>query len=152
MKNLYTCLLYLVLFYTAPGLHAQPWPVREPDYNKPLLFQQLPQRIPVNTASLDDLLTNERGNEISLQVSPGVVWSGTVSSTGKEDPRVQSIMIKTTIPGNAGLFISRIRRPDGTQYYKGRIIGKNYGDAYEIIYEKGVYYFEKKGFYDLLNE
>ena len=152
MKNFYKGFLCLSLFTASYNLIAQTVPVREPDYNKPLLFQLLPQRIQINTNSLEQLLTNESGNQISFPLTQNVNLIGTVTSVGKTDPQVESIMIRLTNFNDAGLFISKVLRPDGTNYYNGRILSLKNGDAYEIIFDHGIYYFEKKGFYDLLNE
>lgn len=152
MKNLYKGLLCLTLFIVFSDLYAQPVPLREPDYNKPLMFQALPERLLINITNLENLLVNESGNQVSFPFTPGQSLQGVVTSVGRDDPRVESIMVRLTNFNGAGLFISKITRPDGSYYYNGRIISMGHGDAYEIIYEKGLYYFEKKGFYDMLNE
>jgi hypothetical protein len=151
MKNLYKGLAFLLLF-ACIRTQAQEPPVREPDYNKPKLFAQLPQRISIPVTVLESLVQSEIGKTITIPFATNLPIQGIVSSTAYNDNQVKSVAIRVTSLQGACLSVSKIRREDGSSYFSGRIISLNHGDAYEMIFENGIYYFDKKGLYDLVSE
>jgi hypothetical protein len=153
MKNLAKGLICLSVFFVGIKLSAQTPPVREPDMNRPSLFQNLPEKITCRVNDLSALLDSEVGTSVSLSFADNVNFQGVVSSVAiKFENTLQSIVIRSTNFPGAALSFSKLIKEDGTVSFVGRIISFQHGDAYEITMENGQYYFVKKGFYDLVNE
>jgi hypothetical protein len=155
MKNLVKGIICLSVFFIGVKLNAQDpaVPVREPDMNRPSLFQNLPEKINCRVADLSALLQAEVGTTVSFAFAGNVNFQGIVSSVAtKFENTLQSVVIRSTNFPGAALSFSKLTKEDGTVSYVGRIISFQHGDAYEITNENGQYYFVKKGFYDLVNE
>ncbi len=153
MKNLVKGFICLFLFFSCLQSNAQKPPVREPDMNRPSLFQNLPTKISCRINDLSALLQSEIGKTVSFLLVDNLNFQGVVSSVAsKFDNTLYSVVIRSTNFPGAALSFSRITKEDGTFSYVGRIISFQHGDAYEINLENGQYYFVKKGFYDLVNE
>ena len=153
MKNLLKGIICLTLFLICQQSSAQKPPVREPDMNRPSLFQNLPSKISCRINDLSALLQSETGKAISFSLVDNLNFQGVVSSVAsKSDNSLNSVVIRSTNFPGAALSFSRIKKEDGTFSYVGRIISFQHGDAYEIGLENGQYFFVKKGFYDLVNE
>ena len=153
MKNLVKGIICLSLFLICQQSNGQTPPVREPDMNRPSLFQNLPNKISCRINDLSALLESETGKPVSFSFVNNLNFQGVVSSVAsKSDNTLSSVVIRSTNFPGAALSFSRIKKEDGTFSYVGRIISFQHGDAYEIGLENGQYYFIKKGFYDLVNE
>ena len=153
MKNLVKGIICLSLFLICQQSNAQTPPVREPDMNRPSLFQNLPNKISCRINDLSALLESETGKPVSFSFVNNLNFQGVVSSVAsKSDNTLSSVVIRSTNFPGAALSFSRIKKEDGSFSYVGRIISFQHGDAYEIGLENGQYYFVKKGFYDLVNE
>lgn len=152
MKSFATSVLCLFFIVSAIRTSAQDIPVREPDMNKPRLFQQLPQRLDINQNTLETILQYEEGRSVNVPFAPNLSIQGVVSSVANMNNINKSVVIRSTNLPGAGFTLSKVTREDGTTYFTGRIISYQHGDAYEIVYENGSYFFNKKGFYDLINE
>ena len=133
--------------------NAQKLPVREPDMNRPTLFQNLPSKISCRINDLSALLQSEIGKSVSFSLVDNLSFLGVISSVAsKSDNTLNSVVVRSTNFPGAALSFSRVTKEDGTYSFVGRIISFQHGDAYEINLENGQYYFVKKGFYDLVNE
>jgi hypothetical protein len=153
MKNLAKGMICLSVFLVSIKLSAQNPPVREPDMNRPSLFQNLPEKITCRINDLSALLQSEIGRTVSFSFTENTVFQGVVSSlANKFENTLQSVVIRSTNFPGAALSFSKLTKEDGTISYVGRIISFQHGDAYEITMENGQYFFIKKGFYDLVNE
>jgi len=153
MKNLVKGILCLFILFICLQSNAQTPPVREPDMNRPSLFQNFPEKISCRINDLSALLESEVGKPVSLSFANNLNFQGVVSSVAsKFDNSLQSVVVRSTNFPGAALSFSKITKDDGTVSYVGRIISFQHGDAYEISMENGQYYFVKKGFYDLVNE
>jgi len=153
MKNLVKGIICLSLFLICQQSNAQTPPVREPDMNRPSLFQNLPNKISCRINDLSALLESETGKPVSFSFVNNLNFQGVVSSVAsKSDNTLSSVVIRSTNFPGAALSFSRIKKEDGTFSYVGLIISFQHGDAYEISLENEQYYFVKKGFYDLINE
>ena len=153
MKNLVKGVICLSLFFICLQSNAQKLPVREPDMNRPSLFQNLPNKISCRINDLSALLQSEIGKPVSFSLVDNLSFLGVVSSVAsKFDNTLNSVVIRSTNFPGAALSFSKVTKEDGTFSYVGRIISFQHGDAYEISLENGQYYFVKKGFYDLVNE
>lgn len=155
MKNLVKGFICLSVILIGVKLNAQKTsvPVREPNMNRPSLFQNLPDKIVCRVNDLSVLLQSEVGKPISFTLTNNVNFQGIVSSVAtKFEKTLESVVIRSTNFPGAALSFSKLTKDDGTISYVGRIISFQHGDAYEITLENGQYYFVKKGFYDLVNE
>ena len=153
MKNLVKGIICLSLFLICQQSNAQTPPVREPDMNRPSLFQNFPNKISCRINDLSALLESETGKPVSFSFVNNLNFQGVVSSVAsKSDNSLNSVVIRSTNFPGAALSFSRVKKEDGTFSYVGLIISFQHGDAYEINLENGQYYFVKKGFYDLVNE
>jgi len=131
--------------------------LNEPDRNKPRLFAQLPDRIPVSVADLDQLIGNntETGKEVAVDLAGkgSATFAGKVVSTAsKYNNTIRSIVIRSTTFNGATLSLSSTIQPDGTTKYSGRIISFKHSDLYELQQEGDQYIFVKRDFYELVNE
>lgn len=153
MKNLYKGFAFLFLTLLYLQSEAQDPVVREPDLNRPSLFQQLPEKINCRISSLESLLQYSTGSEVNITLADNFIFRGTVASVAMDEASgIKSMVIRSTnFPGSAFSF-SKILTEDGAFKYTGRIISFQHADAYELGFENGQYYFVKKGFYDLVNE
>ena len=153
MKNLLKGIICLFVILACLKSTGQTPPVREPDMNRPSLFQNLPEKITCRINDLSALLESEIGRSISFQFTGNLSFQGVISSVAsKFDNTLQSVVVRSTNFPGAALSFSRIKKEDGTFDYVGRILSFQHGDAYEINLENGQYFFVKKGFYDLVNE
>jgi hypothetical protein len=155
MKNLGTLVLCVGL--TLSGLcsfaQSHPIPITEPDYNKPKLFQDLPERISIDVSNLQFLFNSRVGQSVSIPLTTGFSFEGQVVSTSDaSDLNVKSVVIKSTNRIGARLTFTKVMNGDAGTTYIGRIISLQHGDTFEIASENGQYYFKKKGLYDLVNE
>ena len=130
-------------------------PINEPDYNKPLLFKNLPSKIPLNMQHIDPLFNAQIGTAVDMSLSDNVNFrfdGKVVTATSKLNGSVQKLMIKSSNYNGANFLITKTIRTDGTIQYHGRILSFKYGDFYELQKDKTGYYLQKKNFYDLVNE
>ena len=150
LKTSAVCVLLTLCFMSSS---AQEIPLNEPDYNKPKLFSDLPDRFLVNIAAFESMLNVSVGKSIAAPVEGSVTMNGiVVSKSDHNDPYVTSILVRLTNKAGATLTFTRVRQEDNSFSYIGRILSRNNSDAYEIVYDKGQYYFEKRHYYDLVNE
>ncbi len=152
MKNLSTVVLSVCITLCSFCASAQKdVPINEPDYNKPRLFADLPDRINFNPGSLTNLFQLQVGETANIPLTSNFSLAGIVVSTANND-NVSSVVIKSTNRIGARLTFTRVVSADKTVKYIRRIISLQHGDVYEIIFENNQYYFQKKGLYDLVNE
>ena len=155
MKNYCTLVLCvcLTLCSLCSSAQTQKIPINEPDYNKAKLFQDLPERININPGSFDHLFQLKLGQSASIPLTASFSFEGLVVSTSlADDPNVKSVVIKSTNRMGARLTFTKVINADASISYIGRIISLQHGDTFEMINDKGQYYFKKKGLYDVVNE
>jgi hypothetical protein len=154
MKNLQISgliLLFTICCFTSSA--QQNPPVNEPDLNKPKLFQDLPERIPVQQATLQSALNATVGQSANLAITANFVYKGqVVSSASKYNNKIESIVIKSSNRIGASFSFSKITNEDGSTVFRGRIISLQHGDGFELVNENGQYFLVKKQFYDMINE
>ena len=152
----YLCLpgLCLLLFFTCATTYAQNTiPVNEPDQNKPKLFTNLPDKIPVDIITLQSLLNAETGKDVSLKLGQNAMshFSGKVVSKA-DDNIIHSVVIRSDNFNGATFTLSSSAQPNGTVKFTGRIISFRHADLYELKNQNDQYILIKKNFYDLINE
>lgn len=148
-KGIYGLLLSVAFFSAS----AQTVPVNEPDYNKPKLFQDLPQQLNVVIEQLQNLLNVPVGQSVNFNVSAGFNFQGqVVSSASKYEGSIKSVVIRSSNRAGATLTFSKITNTDGVVSYTGRIMSFQSGDGFQLAYQNGQYVLVKKQFYDMVNE
>ncbi len=153
MKNLLQGILCLSLMCICINTSAQTPPVKEPDTNRPSLFQQLPQQMNCRIVDLESLLSYSVGGQVNIQIADNLQFQGIISSVAtKYENRVKSVVVRSSNFQGAALTFSKITKEDGSTNFTGRIISFQHADAYEIVFANGQYSFVKKGFYDLVND
>ena len=156
MKNLKiaafsVCITFCSVCAIAQNIQNRSVSVNEPDYNKPKLFGDLPERINFDPTVLSALLNTQVGQSINLAVTPGFSISGQVVSKA-DDQNSTSVVVRLTNRPGARLIFTKLTDPNNSVKYIGRIISLKHGDSYEIISENDQYYLKKKGIYELMTE
>ena len=158
MKNLHipvlcACITLCSLFSAAQNQQVI---VNEPNYNKPRLFDNLPELIPVSIDNLNDLINAKTGVSINTNLSSDAKTAPfegkVVSSVSKYDDKVQTVVIKSTNYNGASLYISKVISGDGTIKYNGRLISFQHGDLYVLQQGDAGLVLVKKNYYDVINE
>ena len=157
MKNLRTlavcvCISLMSLSSFAQSNNGQP-PLNEPDYNRPRLFNNLPEKVPFNVNNVSSLFNASIGAAVDLGLSETVpfIMNGEVIATTSTD-KVQKLVIRSSNYVGANMTIIRITNDDGSVTYRGRILSFKHGDFYELQKSTEGYVLVKKSFYDLINE
>ncbi len=128
-------------------------PLNEPNYNKPKLFTDLPDKLTVRLTDMEGLLNLSIGEKVNTTVANGFQLVGTVvSKSNPTNTSAKTIVIKSLTRQGATLTFSRITKEDGTYSYIGRMMSKGAGDALEIARDGAGYVLRKKDMYDLMNE
>lgn len=152
MKILTNGILCLFFSCTFVAATAQP-PINEPDYNKPKLFQDIPERLNVRLHDFEKLLEAPLGKSINIPLHGMASLNGHVVSKSEiTDTKVQSVVVKLTNRKGANFTFTRILNDEGQFEYSGRIISREHGDCLEIVLDHGQYVFRKVGLHDLLAE
>ena len=123
MKNLMPgmCLVVLLACFSASAQKAVP--VNEPDQNKPRLFSNLPDKIPVDISTLQTLVNTETGKNVSLRMTANGLsqFTGQVVSKA-DDNSFHSVVIRSGNFNGATLTLSSFTEPNGAVKFTGRII------------------------------
>jgi len=130
-------------------------PINEPDYNRPAQFDQLPARIAVTTAELDQVIHFQAGKKatISFASKSSLQFEGQVVSVADHaEQKFQSVVFRSTNFPGASFTIAKRVDEEGVITYTGRIISFQHADLFELKKENGNYFLVKRNFYDLVNE
>ena len=126
-------------------------PINQPDYSKARLFDDVPKKIILKATEMEYLFDISVGSSVTAKFSRDFYLQGTVVSKAT-DASVKAIVIKATNRQGAVFTFTRIRKPDGTDVYKGRILSRNNSDAFEIVKENDEYVLQKKNYYEIVSE
>lgn len=152
LKTIIFMALFTVCFLHTKAQAPTP-PLNQPDYNKPKIFSDLPEKQTLNLSNMEALLSLSVGTRVNTTIANGFALTGTVvSCSNATDGRVKSVVIKSSNRQGATLTFTRITAPDGSTSYIGRMISKDASDAFQIIKEGSQYSIRKQGLYDLINE
>jgi len=155
MKNLSivlgVCIAFCSLTSSAQNTSKKTVPINEPDYNKPKLFADLPDRVDFNPNNFLNLFDLQVGQSVTIPISSTFNFSGQVVSKSNAD-KSTSIVIRSTNRLGARLIFTKITSENNSVTYLGRIISMEHGDSYEIVSDSNHYYLKKKGIYDLISE
>ena len=156
MKTNQILVLGLLLLATAFNANAQDptIPLNEPNYNKPRIFNTMPDRIEITPEKLNQLIATPNGQaaNIAFNAQAGEIDGDVISAVSKYNNTIQSVVIRCADFDGARLTLSKVNMPDGTTKYTGRIISIRHGDLYQLIQEDAGWVLVKKNFYDLINE
>ena len=152
LKNSACCMLlsFFFLCSAAQRDQFQP-PVNEPDYNKPRLFADLPERMNLDVSTMESLLDLPIGYSIVTKVNDKFPLRGTVVSR-IENNGARSVVVRLANRSGATLTFTSTLNPNGTISYIGRIISLRHADAFNIVQQSGQLVLQKKGLYDLISE
>jgi len=124
-----------------------------PDYNKPKLFDDLPQKMPLTISDMESLFDLPVGTPVMAKLTKSFPFKGTiVSKSGGTETSIRSVVIKSSTRQDAVLTFTKIKNTDGTYTYRGRIISNKSIDAYEIVKENDQYILQKKNYYEMVRE
>lgn len=155
LKTIATCALFSLgfLYSGAQGNNHEKIPINEPDYNKPKLFEDLPQKMNLTIADMESVFDLSVGAPVMAKLTKNFHFKGTVvSKSGSAQTSVRSVIIRSATRQGAVLTFTKITNEDGTSVYKGRIISKESIDAYEIVKENDQYVLQKKNYYEMVRE
>ncbi len=157
MKNLrITAFCVCITLYSlCSSAQTQSVPINEPDYNRPKLFANLPDKIPVSLDKITSLFGEAVGRSVNISLTQNQQFQfegEVISKISKYQNTIQSVVIRSTNFNGAILSVSRTTTPDGDLSYTGRIISFRHGDAYQLQKQADGFVLVKKGFYDLVNE
>jgi hypothetical protein len=153
LKITATCALFFLSFLYSNA--QENLRINQPDYNKPKLFADLPQRMNITVSDMESLFDLPVGTAVMAKLTKDFPFKGTiVSRSGNAEDQVRSVVIKSTTNTRLGavLTFTKIRKEDGSFIYRGRIISKESIDAYEIVNENGQYILQKKNYYEMVRE
>lgn len=127
--------------------------LRSPDYNKSKRFADLPEKQSLHINELTGLLQLPVGASVTVSVAKQFVLQGTiVSLSAPSDQTVKSVVVKSTNRPGTSFTFTRITEKDGRFSYTGRMLGRDVGDALEIVKEGSGYVLRKKNVYEMMNE
>ncbi len=159
MKNLRTVAALICIAFCGISASAQNpdhAPLNQPDPNKPKLFSNLPDQIPVSIDYLNTFFDSPSGKAISLVTGTdrnSLSFEGRViSSESKYNDALKSVVVRSTNFNGATFTVSKYTDETGTVTYSGRIISMQHGDAYELKTVDGNLILVKRKFHSLINE
>ena len=158
MKNLRTiavCVSITLYSLSSSAQTGDVIPLNEPNLNKPKLFQNLPDNIPVRMDNIISLFGIGVGQQVSMSMSdvtPFQFEGNVVSAVSKYENSIQSVVVKSTNYPGARFTISKITDENGNISYRGRILSMQHGDMYELKGDNNQFILIKRKFYDLVNE
>jgi hypothetical protein len=125
--------------------------LKDPDYNKPHLFDDLPQKMKLRMTDLEGLLNLSVGASVKVFLADNFQFKGTIVSSAKGSETVRSVVVRSSDRKGATLTVTQTLK-DGIFKYLGRIISLENGDAFDIVKENNEYVLEKKNLYDIISE
>ena len=159
MKNLRTVAAFICIAFcgiTASAQNTDHAPLNEPNRNKPSLFSNLPDQIPVSIEYLNTFFDAPSGKPVSLATGTDrnslSIEGRVISSESKYNEALKSVVVRSTNYNGATLTISRYTDETGAVSYTGRIISMQHGDAYELKTIDGSLFLIKRKFHSLINE
>jgi hypothetical protein len=154
MKALKTTVIaaLFILSYICSGAQEK-IPLNEPNYNKPKLFEDLPQKMDLTISDMEPLFDLSVGTPVMAKLTKSFHFKGTiVSKSGTAETTSRSVVIRSVTRQGAVFTFTRITNKDGSFTYRGRIISKESIDAYEIVKQNDQYILQKKNYYEMVRE
>jgi hypothetical protein len=143
----------LISWWLQTKIYSQVIPVNEPILNKPTLFFDIADSIPVAPIKLLQLFTYPVGTNIDISFSDSFPFRGTLRSRSEKfGGSLKSIIVNSSNRNGSHLQISIITNPDGTASFKGRIISPDHDDGFILFDKDGLYWLKKIKMANLLIE
>lgn len=139
MKNL-TLWVFACVFACLQA-SSQQVPLEQHPVEKPLLFNQLPEKIYCSENGLQQLFTAALNSNLTASLSSQFKIEGTVIARANVSSNQLSVNIRCNNFKNALLNISRLAQPDGSFNYVGRLLSPQHGDILLLWQENGQYVF-----------
>ena len=133
-------LLCNVLYFSSP---AQP-PIRQVLPNKPLLFNQLPEKLTVSVTLLEQLFSANALQHIKIPLGTGDYLAGIVKEKTVRNRQVMNVTIECINYDGALLTLSRITGIGSAVTYLGRVVNIRYGDVLLLTEENNQYFLVKE--------
>ncbi len=119
---------------------------RQKQNEKSQLFARSTARLNVDKSFVDEVMSLEEGQQITMQVSPEITFKGKVGAITHDAPELTTVIMQSSeIPGLV-LSVSRIEIRGESTIYRGIMTSKNHSDM--LIMEKnestGEYVWNKK--------
>jgi hypothetical protein len=153
MKTLFTGIFSMLFIFFSQAQIQGTSPVKEPDYNKPKMFADLPDVMELKITDLELLIDLPMGGSISSVIIDGFPMKGiVVSKSGDATSVVRSVVIRLINRPGSTFCISQVKTDNGQTKFIGRVISMNNSDAFEIAMLDDKYVLRKKHLYDLVNE
>lgn len=150
------CILLSVCSQAQTNAKTLPIPLNEPNYNKPKLFQNLPDTIPMDVATLNNLFRTDEGKSVNVNLGKkesAFQFEGSVLSKETDNNNnVNAVVVRSSNYNGACFTITKVANTDKTEHYVGRIVNFQYGDLYELKLVNNTYQLIKRNFYELINE
>jgi len=128
-------------------------PINEPNYNRPKLFDDLPQKIILTLSDMEPLFDLSVGSPVMAKLAKSFQFKGMiVSKSGDDRSAVRSLVIRSSTRQEAILTFTKVINTDGSFVYQGRIVSMSSSDAYEIVKENDQYFLQKRNFYEMVRE
>ena len=140
------CVLTCLCYVHSGAQQQQPSFASESAYNKPKIFTELPNKVPLNRPTLESLLSDEVGRLALLRHSVSRM------TLERADAHSKTVVVKATNRQGVTLTFTRLTNEDGTYSYAGRMLSFKHGDAFEITEDKGVLVLVKKELHDMFDE
>jgi hypothetical protein len=125
----------------------------EPDYRKPKLFADLPQKMNLKLTGLESLFSLAVGAPVDVSLSDNFNFQGTVvSKSDGKDASFASVVIRSTNRQGASFTFTKTASADGSFRYSGRILSLKNSDVFEIVKENDHYVLQKKDLSEMIRE
>ena len=125
----------------AAAAHCQQAPLNQHPVEKPLLFNNLPEKISCTASALQNIFAAASNSSISISLGGQLKIEGTVIAKVAVTKEQLSINVRCSNYQDALLNISRITETDGSFSYIGRIVSLRHGDVLLLWQENGQYSF-----------
>ncbi|OJW02234.1 MAG: hypothetical protein BGO52_22900 [Sphingobacteriales bacterium 44-61] len=155
-------LLYILCLFCSFSLQAQQAqekaPLREPNYNKPKLFNSLPASMQVDKQDLLNIFSatsTQKNQEVKLTLATGkaLPFTGKMEDVYSENNgQVRTVNVQSTNFKGAMLILSSVTDTDGTVSFVGRIFSYQHGDAFELQEKNNQYFWVKKNLHEMITE
>jgi hypothetical protein len=99
---------------------------------KPAQFASLPDRISCSPSDLNSAFSVVSDQPVRFSFSNDFTFTGTVISNVYKYSNLQTVIIKSSLFGDAIFSLSKITNKDNSINYVGRIINKKYFDGYQL--------------------
>src|SRR5687767_5632975 len=123
MKTLFTGIFSMLFILFSQAQIQGNSPVKEPDYNKPKMFADLPEVMELKTTDLEYLIALPMGGNINSVLVDGFPMKGVVvSKSGEETSDVRSVVIRLMNRPGSTFCISQVKTEGGQIKFIGRVI------------------------------